>query len=150
MSYDARLLLRESAPVVAILVFWGVASSILRSQLFLAGLLMALLYTVGRGLALTEAYQPPSRSTDARGVLRENVRVAVPAGLWALLSQLLGAGFSFDNLLPITLSEIAETVVSGIALGLNWGGVAVVLLYVIAVGVPRGRALLAESSAVDD
>jgi hypothetical protein len=149
MSYDIRLLLRESTPVVAILIFWGIISSILRSQLFFAGLLMALLYTVIRGLALTESSQPPSRSTDVSGVLRENVRVAVPAGLWALLSQLI-APFRFDNLLPLPLSELAETVVSGLALGLSWGSVAVVLLYVIAVGVPRGQTLLAESSVVDD
>lgn len=150
MSYDAQLLLRESSPIVAVLAFWGVVSSILRSQLFLAGLLMALLYTVARGFTLAESYQPPSQSTDTRGILRENVHVAVPAGLWALLSQLIGVPFDFDNLLPFALSEIAETVVVGIALGLSWGGVAVVLLYVIAVGVPRGRALLAESSVVDD
>ena len=149
MSYDTRFLLRESAPVVAILVFWGVASSILRSQLFLAGLLMALLYTISRGLVLAESSQPPSQSTGISGILRENVRVAVPAGLWALLSQLVTVPFNLD-ILPITLLEIAETVVGGIELGFSWGSVAVVLLYVIGVGVPRVRALLAESSRVDD
>lgn len=149
MSYDVRLLLRESTPAVAILILWGILSSILRSRLFLAGLLMALLYTVVRGLTLAESYQPPSRSSDTRGVLQENVRVAVPAGLWALLSQLASSPFAFDNL-PLALSGITETVVSGVALGLSWGGVAVVLLHVIAVGVPHGRALLAESSMVDD
>ena len=149
MSYDTWFLLRESAPVVAILIFWGVVSSVLRSQMFLAGLLMAFLYTILRGLVVAESYQPPSRSTDISGILRENVRVAVPAGLWALLSQLVTVPFNLD-ILPPALLEIAKTVVGGIELGLSWGSVAVVLLYVTAVGVPRGRALLAESSAVDD
>ena len=149
MSYDTWLLLRESAPVVAVLIFWGVASSMLRSQLFLAGLLMALLYIVSRGLVLAESSQPPSQSTGISGILRENVRVAVPAGFWVLLSQLV-APLHFGDLLPLTLSEIAETVVDGIALGLSWGSVAVVLLYVIAVGVPRVRAMVADFSAVDD
>lgn len=87
MSLPPKRFALEAVPVAATLLFWTVASWLLAldpataSAVRDAGAVMAALYVVVRGVALAPLVSP--RSThDVESVLRENARVAVPAGAW--------------------------------------------------------------------
>lgn len=138
---DISSSLRESVPVAVILLFWTVLSSIVirpvAPSLLRAGIVMALLYTVVRGVTLARTHQPTRRPDDLEGILRENVSVALPAGVWFLAAHL--AYFVeqiWDRLgIPGSVSPLVEPLV----FSFSGSGVAVVLLYAIAVGLPRVR-----------
>ena len=140
-SLDTRDLLRESTPVAIILLFWVVLSSVvihsIANDLLRAGVIMALLYTVVRGVTLARTHQPTSQPDDLEGILRENVRVALPAGVWFLVAHLV---YFIETLwdrfgIPGSVTFAAE----GLEFIFIGAGVAVVLLYAISVGLPRVR-----------
>lgn len=138
---DTRHLLRESAPVAIILLFWVVLSSIVRpaiaTGLLRAGVIMALLYTVVRGVTLTQIHSPLPQPEDLEGVMRENVRVALPAGVWFLTAHLVYVIEDVWNALGIP--GLHTSPAGGLAFVFIGTGVAVVLLYAISVGIPRVR-----------
>lgn len=140
-SLATRRLLRESAPVAVILAFWVVLSSLVRptiaSGLLRAGIIMALLYTVVRGVTLARTQPPTSHPDDLEGLLRENVRVALPAGAWFLAAHLVYVIEQMWDALAIPGWDTSPA--GGFAFVFVGAGVAVVLLYAISVGVPRVR-----------
>lgn len=139
--YDTRRLLRESAPVAVILLFWTTLSSIahpiVASGLHRAGLIMALLYTVIRGVALARNHTPTSPPVTITGILRENVRVVIAAGAWFVAAELVYVIRRLweDLNLPGAFTSPAEA----LAFVLVSAGVATILMYAIAVGLPRVR-----------
>lgn len=138
-SPGGRRLLRESAPVAAILLFWVVfarfANPIIAAGLHRAGVVMALLYTVVRGVTLARARSSAVRPTDLRGVLRENARVLIPAGAWFLAAQLV---YVIEDLWRVSdLPGAFTSPADSIAFALTGAGVAVVLLYAVVVGSSR-------------
>lgn len=138
---DTRRLLRESAPVAVILLFWVVLSSIaqpvIATGLLRAGIIMALLYIVVRGVTLAQTHPATSSPDDLEGILRENVRVAIPAGIWFLATHLV---FFIEHVWDMFgIPGVATSPANGIAYIFTGAGVAAVLLYAIAVGLPRIR-----------
>lgn len=129
--HDTERLLRESGPVVAILFFWNVLSAMfhspIQSGLFWAGVVMALLYVVVRGIVLAKSVPATPSYNDVGWTLQENVRIAIPAGIWFLGAHVL---YSIDVWEPIPGLET-------LALAFSGAGVGVVLLYALAVGLPR-------------
>lgn len=138
---DTRRLLRESAPVAVILLFWTVPGSFVRvdvaTGLLRAGVVMALLYTAVRGVGLARTTPPTPQPRDVRALLRENARVALPAGAWFLAAHLtyVVEGFWDSFGLPGLFTSPAEEL-GFVFVGT---GVATVLLYALAVGLPRVR-----------
>lgn len=85
---DTRRLIQESAPVAVILLLWvGIAilaRPVIETGLLRAGTIMAPFYTVVRGITIAETHPLTDQPDDVIGILRENVRVALPAGIWFL------------------------------------------------------------------
>lgn len=146
---DTRRLLRESAPVAVILLFWTtlstVAHPIVASGLHRAGLIMALLYTVVRGVALARRHTPTPAPETVVGILRENVRVVIAAGAWFVAAELVYVVERLweDSDLPGAFTSPAEA----LAFVLAGAGVATILLYAIVVGLPRIRDSVTETGS---
>lgn len=138
---DTRRLLQESAPVAVILLFWVIFSSIVRptiaTGLLRADVIMALLYTVVRGVTIARTYSPISHPDDLKEILRENVRVALPAGVWFLAAHLVYFIEQLWDMLGIPGWETSPA--DSLAFVFIGAAVAVVLLYAISVGLPRVR-----------
>lgn len=140
-ALDARRLLEESVPAAVVLLFWVVLSWFGRppveTGLRYAGVAMVLLYVGVRGAALAESLSPPPLPEDPEDVLRENARVAVPAGAWFLAALLVYVVEGLWNLLgvPGAFTSPADS----LAFVLTGAGVATVLLYAVAVGLARVR-----------
>lgn len=125
-----------------ILLFWvGIASfvrPVIATGLLRAGIIMALLYTVARGLEIATTQPSTDQPTDVEGILRENVRAALPTGVWFLLAH---AVFIVEHVwdtfgIPGGGTSPAEE----LAFVFVGAGVAAVLLYAVSAGVPRIRA----------
>lgn len=147
---DSRRLVRESAPVAVILLFWvglsTLARPVIATGLLRVGIIMALLYTVVRGLAIAQTQPPTDQPTDVEGILRENVRVALPAGIWFLSAHAI---FVVEHVWDtLGIPGLGTSPAEGLAFVFIGAGVASVLLYAIAIGVPRARATT--SSRVDE
>lgn len=98
---------------------------------------MALLYTLVRGLTLAKTHLPTEQPTDVEGILRENVRAALPAGVWFLLAH---AVFVVEHIWEtFAIPGIGSSPADDLAFVFIGAGVAAVLLYAISVGVPRVR-----------
>lgn len=141
-SLDSRRLIRESAPVAVILLFWISISSVVRPEiatgLLRAGIIMALLYTVIRGLTIAETHPSTDPPTNVEEILRENVRAAIPAGVWFFLAH---AVFVVEHIWDtIGIPGVGTSPAGDLAFVFIGTGVAAVLLYAISVGVPRVRA----------
>lgn len=136
---DTSRLLRESIPVAAILSFWlffgRFVHPIIANGLLRAGVVMALLYTVGRGISLTQAVQSTAQTRDIRDTIKENIHVAIPAGAWFLVAALVYQVEDFWN--TFALPGLDTSPADYIALVFTGAGVAVVLLYAIATGLSR-------------
>lgn len=137
----SRRLIRESAPVAVILAFWLGLSSVVRpviaTGLVRAGIIMALLYTVVRGVALARNHPPTPQPTDLEGIVRENLRVALPAAAWFLAAYLV---FVLEQVWEmIGIPGVDTSPATGLAFVFTGTGVAVVLLYAITIGIPRVR-----------
>jgi len=130
MSLQTSRLIGESIPVAAILLFWYLLAGIAQFQnvggpVGDAGGVMAALYVIVRGVSLADRADPPT-TLDVRDVLRENARLAVPAGAWFVAAMLVGA--------VETYVHVFEWVVSSVAASLAGAGLAVVGLYAVAAG----------------
>lgn len=138
---DTRRLLYESAPVAGILFFWlfftRFVHPVIAAGLFYGGIGMALLYTIVRGVALASSLPATSPPDDLQGIIQENVQVALPAGVWFLGAVLIYEIEMFWD--SFGLPGLATSPAGIITLVMTGTGVGVVLLYAIAVGVPRVR-----------
>jgi hypothetical protein len=136
MSLPPKRLAAEGLPVAATLLFWTAASWLLAldpttaGAVRDAGVVMATLHVIVRGISLAPRVSPPS-VRDAGSVLRENARVAVPAGAWfvAAAAVHLIAQLWTDLRAPGLFVSSAEP----IAFVLAGAGVGVVGLYAVAV-----------------
>jgi len=140
-GFPTSRLLRESAPVAVVLLFWVLLSSLLpdvvTDAVLLAGVVMALLLVVVRGVALAAALPTVPAPDDTGAVLRENVGVALGAGVWFLAALVVYAAEGLWNLLGIP--GAFTTPAPGLAFVFSATGVATVVLYAVAVGLPRVR-----------
>jgi len=137
MSLPPKRLAAEGLPVAATLLFWTAASWLLTldpttaGAVRDAGVAMAALHVVVRGVSLAPRVSPPP-VRDVGAVLRENARVAVPAGGWfaaAAVVHLIGQLWT-DVGAPGLFVSPAEPV----AFVLAGAGLGVVGLYAVAVG----------------
>jgi len=137
-----RRLVRESVPIAITLSVWQVAALVLSRSgtddaLRLAGLAMAGLYALVRGVTLCAHLDVDATPRALADVLRENGWVLVGAGGWFLLVQALGWGLRvapwIDWVRELVVVDLAAFV-------LNWTGVGAVVLYAVAVGSARVRA----------
>ena len=139
-------ILRESAPIAGIFFLWWVPFgvtvtlphhvaidrdlvSIIATTIQLASLVMVALYVGARSSTLSETYSLAPQATASQpnpidDWLRENLHVGAVAGLWFAGGLLVLA----IELLPDTL-----------AYAFTGTGVATVVLYALAVGIPRVR-----------
>lgn len=120
----------EAVPVAAILLFWNLLAWVAQMQnvggpVRDAGFIMAALYVVVRGVALSEQVIPPV-SGDIRALLYENARIAVPAGVWFVAAMVSAA----LEVWVLGLQELLAVVTSALA----GAGLGVVGLYAVAAG----------------
>lgn len=140
-SSELRFVLRESIPITGILLVWGSVlgvvlvfpshvavdgdwASEIALGIRLAALVMVVLYVLDRGRSLAEPDTAKPVSSTFRTQFVENLRVGAAAGVWfvaALVALVVGVA-------PDTLVFV-----------FTGTGVGVVLLYAIAVGIPRIR-----------
>lgn len=146
---STRRLLQESAPVVVILLFWTVLSWLVRYDIAAgfvrAGVIMALLYTVVRGVSLARRTPTAPQPDDIEGLLRENVHVALPAGGWFLAAHLV---YFIEGLWDLFgIPGVFTSPAADLSFVFIGAGVAVVLLYAISVGLPRVRGDVVDGTA---
>ncbi|WP_128478853.1 hypothetical protein [Halorussus pelagicus] len=120
----------EALPVAAILLFWNLLAGVAEFQgvagsVSSAGVVMAALYVVVRGVSLAEQVRPPAMGR-VETVLVENARLAVPAGAWFLAAVMAAAVERYVNEVLWLLSPV-KTALAG-------AGLAVVGLYAVAAG----------------
>jgi hypothetical protein len=133
-------LLRESAPAAVVLLLWAVVAAILPATVAgsvrLAGGVMALLYVVVRGVHLADTIDVGRQPTDTRDLLVENLGVAVAAGAWFLAGVVVTA---LEPLAHVLHVHLLDSIVGPLAFAFGTTGVATVVLYAIAAGLPRLR-----------
>ncbi|MFC4549715.1 MULTISPECIES: hypothetical protein [Halorussus] len=132
MSLPPKRWAREPVPVAAILLFWNLLAVVAQMQnvggpVRDAGIVMAALYVVVRGVSLSAEVQP-TVAADVEAVLHENARLAVLAGAWFLGAIIVYAGDG--NLYAYGPSSGAVALGSALA----GAGLGVVGLYAVAVG----------------
>ena len=148
-----RRLFRESVPVAAVLLFWMALSwfgwhSVVTARVRDAGLVMALLYAVTRGVELGRSHPgagvgapAPDDAASAvdvsRRVLRENARVALPAGAWFVAALLVGVAESLWDATGLPGAFVSPA--NALSFVLAGAGVGVVVIYAVAVGTARIR-----------
>ena len=144
--FEPRRLVREGAPVAAVLVFWVVLSwfgweSVVASAVRYAGVVMALFYAVTRGVELGRTVPAAGTQTpgpgDVRSVLYENARVALAAGAWflaALAVYFVESAWDATGLPGAFVSPAAD-----LSFALAGAGVGCVVVYAVAVGTARVR-----------
>ncbi len=135
-----REFVREAVPVAAILLFWNLLAGVAHFQnvggpVGSAGVVMAALYVVLRGVALSSEVLAPA-TDDVAAILHQNALLALPAGAWFVAAMAVGA-------VEIYVEEFAW-VVSSVATALGGAGLGVVGLYAVAAG---HRELVGEESA---
>lgn len=139
--YSIRLL-RESAPLAAVVGFWVIFSWFGRDPdiatgIRYAGVVMGLLYAVVRGVRLADTTSPTPVLDGPADLLRENTRVAVPAGLWFLAAAL--SGFVAELWNQYVGVGLFVSPVQSLSFVLTVTGVLTVVLYAVAVGSSRIR-----------
>ena len=130
MSLQPKRLAEEGVPVAAILLFWTTLAvlaeySPVRGSVSTAGIVMAGLYVVVRGVALSDVVEP-LETESLEAIIRENIRVAVPAGAWFLGGVVVYLAYA--SVLHFGFLDEMSAAVAGAGLG-------VVGLYAVAVGV---------------
>jgi hypothetical protein len=149
-----RRLVEESLPIAAVLLVWTVASWLVPVEgvsgpVRDAGVVMAGLYAVVRGLALSdEVTAPVSVPADVASTLRLNVPAILAAGPWFLAGGLVHVGGSIYRLLPV-VGGLYTSPAAPLARVCAGTGLAVVLVYAVAVGLPAGRAALSTDADAD-
>lgn len=136
---DARRLVEESLPAAVALLLWSLLATVAQNGVALglriAGIVMALLYVAVRASALADSLAVDEQPTDPEPILRENVSVALAAGVWFLsaLVVALFADFIENIIFPL------RGLFSAISFVLAATGVATVIFYAVAVGTARLR-----------
>lgn len=131
MSLCWKRLAEEGIPIAAILGFWYVLAvatggfPAASGGFVRAGVVMAGLYVAVRGAALS-AEAPPLKTGGVEVVLRDNVRIAVSAGVW------FTGAVVFSRVDRLT---VRSDLVGSIADVFAGAGLGVVGLYAVAVGV---------------
>jgi hypothetical protein len=124
-------LVREGIPIAAILLFWNLLAVVGQTQhvgesVGSAGIVMAALYVVVRGVSLSDEVLPPMTG-DVRGIVYENALLAVPAGAWFLSAILVSK-------LAELIFRYVPSFVSVFVSSLAGAGLGVVGLYAVAAG----------------
>lgn len=132
MSLSAKQWAEQAVPVAAILIFWNVLAVVAAEQgvggsIRSAGIVMAALYVLLRGVALSSEVLPPA-TKNVIAVLFENARIAVPAGAWFLGAMVVYVADGF--LFLYNPSETATALASAFA----GAGLGVVGMYAVAAG----------------
>jgi len=145
MPLSSKRFVVETVPVVAILLFWNLLAWIADFQnvggsVRTAGLVMATLYVVVRGVALSAVVSPPT-TLDVESILRENARIAVPAGAWFVAAMAVAMVGSYVVELPRALALVADSLASA--------GLGVVTLYAVAAGTSAVRGEVADAATGD-
>lgn len=141
-------LLGESVPVAATLLFWNLFGAVfqfaapLQSLVATGGTLMAGLYVVVRGVALSWKVPVPE-TADLEALVRQNARVAAPAGVWFLGAAVLLAGREVGP---------GGDVLAALGSAAAGAGLGVVGLYAVAAGTAalRGEEAATERSAAEE
>lgn len=141
-TIDAPRLLRESAPLAVVVGFWVVLSWFGRDPdiatgIKYAGAIMGLLYAVVRGVRLADATAPAPVPEGPANLLRENVQVALPAGLWFLAANL--SGFVAELWNQYVGVGLFTSPVESLSFVFTATGVLTVVLYAVTVGLSRIR-----------
>jgi hypothetical protein len=136
---SVRRLIREGDPIAMIVFFWALLASIstyplVSTGLRVAGLLMALLYALVRGVHLSRDVSPGSPPTEHGALLKENARVLGAAGAWFLTAVIFRLAVQFGPPHGVRLIDI---VLDALFFTLPVTGVYTVILHVIVVGVSR-------------
>jgi len=129
LSSPKRLAL-EAVPVAAILLFWNLLAGIAHFQnvggpVGTAGVVMAALYVVLRGISLSSDVLPPATDNVA-AILYQNALLALPAGAWFVAAMAVGA-------VEIYVEEFTW-IFSSVRTALGGAGLGVVGLYAVAAG----------------
>ncbi|WP_135854046.1 hypothetical protein [Halorussus salinus] len=129
LSSPKRLAL-EALPVAGILLFWNLLAGIAHFQnvggsVGSAGVVMAALYVVVRGVALASDVLPPATDNVAT-ILYQNALLALPAGAWFVAAMVVGAVEAYVYEFTWVLASV-KTALGGAGLG-------VVGLYAVAAG----------------
>ncbi|MFC4451728.1 hypothetical protein [Halorussus aquaticus] len=132
MLESPKRLVIEAVPVAAVLLFWNLLATVAREQhvagaVGSAGVVMAALYVVVRGVSLSTAVIPPATG-DTREVLYENALLALPAGSWFV------AGMVTNALGELLFAYGPPSAFSALASSLAGAGLGVVGLYAVAAG----------------
>lgn len=130
MSLPPKRFVVETVPVVVILLFWSLLAWVVDFQnvggpVRTAGFVMAALYVAVRGVALSSQVSPPA-TLDVASILRENARIAVPAGAWFVAAMAVSMVGSYVAELPRVFAPVADS--------LAGAGLGVVALYAVAAG----------------
>ena len=131
MPLQPKRLAAEAVPVAGILAFWNLLAWFVQHQnvggpVRTAGVVMAGLYVVVRGVSLAPEV-PRFATDDVRLVLYENARVAVPAGAWFVAAMAVAA---IDGSTGYGHSPVTTIVASALA----GSGLGVVGIYAVAAG----------------
>lgn len=134
LALPPRRLAREGIPIAVILLFWNLLAVVVGPHevggaVRTAGTVMAALYVVVRGAGLSSKAVPPITG-DPGAVLRENVRLAVPAGAWFLGSIVV---FLLGTAVRPQVHVLSGAVTS-LEGALAGAGLGVVGLYAVATG----------------
>lgn len=134
---NPRDVLLESPPIAAIMLFWLVVSWLapfppITTGIRAAGVVMALLYAVVRGLAVAERGEPSLSLGDYGTVLRVNGLALLAAAGWFVLARLvLIMGVLWTQL---GLPGLFTSPAGGLLFAFSTTGVLTVVLYAVAFG----------------
>lgn len=152
MSLEFQRVLTESVPIGAILLAWALLSALatasgsLQFAIQLAGLLMAALFALVRGVALAHEATPAYEDPTVEDVLEENGRAMLAGGPWFVLA--LVAAFLFRGGFGLGLSlfgrgDLLSRAFGGLVDVFAFTGTITVLLVAIATGTRALRSVRA-------
>ncbi|UPV76434.1 hypothetical protein M0R89_19935 (plasmid) [Halorussus limi] len=142
MLESPKRLALEAVPVAVILLFWNLLAVVAQLQnaggaVGSAGVVMAALFVVLRGVSLSSEVLPPA-TDSVTAILYQNARLALPAGAWFVGAV---AVYALDG---ATYAYGPSSTASALASSLTGAGLGVVGLYAVAAG---HRALLGDAPA---
>lgn len=134
----------ESAPAAIVLLFWTLVASLfpepVAGSVRFAGVVMATLYVVVRGVHLAGTIELAELPTVPGELLSENLHVAAAAGVWFVAGILLPGLRPLAHLVSLEMAaDVAARFVDPLAFVFGTTGVATVGLYATAAGLQRVR-----------
>ena len=129
-------ILRESAPIAVIMLFWTLFSwfgwkPVVATGIRLTGLVIALLYAITQGISLEQTQPHP---TDTESSLRTSIRVLLVAGPWFLAA--IGTYVVAELWTELGLIGAFTSPADSLAFAFVASGVITAVLYAVAVGLP--------------